>query len=263
MLRHPMPDDQKVPLIRPSDTFSHEGRRVKPYLGSNAAAGRDGGSPSRQCTSARISSVGCTRSGTITVCMPAAWAARTPEWESSRARQSAGSTPSRRAAVEVGFGVRLGVYRLVAGDDGLEHFEEPRGAEMADRHAAGATRWRPPSGCRARAARPAAPRTPAFTGTVSAMRLRMMPGTLVEQRHRGRSPHRLRRAARWWPRGWRRPWPYAPSSVIVKPRSAADLEDDGLEDQLGVEERAVHVEDDGFERLQPQMSLWGLVIVAI
>ena len=51
----------------------------------------------------RISSVASSRSGTITVIMPAAWAARTPLWESSSARQ-----PLRRARRALAAAVRNG-----------------------------------------------------------------------------------------------------------------------------------------------------------
>jgi hypothetical protein len=57
--------------------------------------------------SPRISSVGGTRSGTMTVIMPAADAERTPLWESYSARQSAGGTARRSAALRNGSGAGL------------------------------------------------------------------------------------------------------------------------------------------------------------
>ena len=56
---------------------------------------------------AKMSSVGSSKSGTITVIMPAAAADRTPMCESSRARHNRGSTPSRSAAFRNGSGAGL------------------------------------------------------------------------------------------------------------------------------------------------------------
>jgi transposase len=64
-------------------------------------------SPTTKVHSAWISSVGAIRSGTMTVIMPAAAADRTPLCESSSARQSAGATPSRSAALRKGSGAGL------------------------------------------------------------------------------------------------------------------------------------------------------------
>jgi hypothetical protein len=55
----------------------------------------------------RISSVGSSKSGTIRVIIPAADADRTPLWESSRARQRAGSIPRCSAAFKNGSGAGL------------------------------------------------------------------------------------------------------------------------------------------------------------
>ena len=74
----------------------------------DAMSGRTSCRSSTICAhSPRISSVGGRRSGTMTVIMPAAAAARTPLWESSRARQSSGATPSSPAAFRNGSGAGL------------------------------------------------------------------------------------------------------------------------------------------------------------
>src|SRR3984957_102188 len=64
-------------------------------------------SPAMKVQSPRIPSVGGSRSGTITVIIPAATAERTPLCESSSARQACGATPSRAAAVRNGSGGRV------------------------------------------------------------------------------------------------------------------------------------------------------------
>ena len=159
----------------------------------------------------RTSAEGGTRSGTITVCMPAARAARTPECEILDGQAIGGHHAQMPRREQIGLGVRLGVDDIVARDDRLEHVEQPRGAEVRqrmrrarrgrNRHRDAARfelaqefrdagfdrhRFRHPASCISRAA---------FG---------------VEQLIGGSSPHRPRPGAGWWPRDWSRPSCHAP-----------------------------------------------------
>ena len=86
----------------------HHPLRLPAGRAGDAMSGRTSCRSSTICVhSSRISSVGGKRSGTMTVIMPAAAAARTPLWRSSRARQSSGATPSWSAAFRKGSGAGL------------------------------------------------------------------------------------------------------------------------------------------------------------
>ena len=175
---------------------------------------------------------------------PAALAAATPEAESSRASASAGATPSRSQARRYRSGAGLACGDVVGGHDRVEDVEHAgraqRGVDQAARRVRGEPQRHPPAQPRHQLHRPGPPLDVPQQGGVHHL------DHLVDELRAALA--RLAQPLREEVRGVLERGADHPHLVLVAEDGAVRGEElllGALPEHLGVEQQAVHVEDDG------------------
>ena len=198
----------------------------------------------------RISSVGSSMSGTMMVIMPAAGAARTPLWRVLQRQAVLGGTPRAAAAFRKGSGCGLPLWTVAAGDQGVEAVEQAvrpqvvvarrarldevamaRGRPTLVQSGRGSRPRRPSAACRRRATLRKRGATSARSGREIESRRRNAPAGHVSLCGAGSADH-----------------------AAGRPRTAGRgrcrrrrLHQRVADQRLGVDQQAVHVEDDGVD----------------